>query len=400
MARTILVADDSPSIQNKAKGILTGEGVEVVTVSNGVAAIKKLPSLKPLLVIADVSMPGRDGYEVCEFVKNSPDLSHVPVVLIFSDMEPYDEHRGAQVRADATIKKKSGVRDPFDHEELISTVTKFLAQAEAAVRAEATLPPPQPEPSVVVEPVDEEPQIAKREEAPELAALSEGVAFGEAGFEEAGAPPPEAGAEPAGLPSEVPAGEVPPAGEEETIYAEPVLIEDTEPVVAEPGEPTVERTMVFRAPVEISEPVLSDELAAAEEPTAEPAPAAEAPPIPEPEAPSVSASSLEGFSLTEAATGQVRFEPGEAPEAPVAAEPAVPAPEAPPAAEPPAPEPEAAPPPAPAPTLDPELIYSIIHKTVMKMAPPAFPAQAIEDMARKFADEIIAELSSECSQGQ
>ena len=141
MGRTVLVADDSPSIQNKAKGILTGEGLEVVTVSNGVAAIKKLPSVKPSLVIADVAMPGRDGYEVCEFVKNSPELSFVPVVLVFSDVDPYDDQRGARARADATIKKSPGERDPFDHEELVAMVAKFLAQAETAAPEEAPPPP-------------------------------------------------------------------------------------------------------------------------------------------------------------------------------------------------------------------------------------------------------------------
>ena len=72
MPRLVLVADDSPTHQRRASGILTGEGLEVLTVSNGVAAIKKLPSINPALVLADVAMPGRDGYEVCEFVKNSP----------------------------------------------------------------------------------------------------------------------------------------------------------------------------------------------------------------------------------------------------------------------------------------------------------------------------------------
>ena len=61
MARTVLVADDSPTHQRKANGILTGEGLQVVTVSNGVAAIKKLPTVKPMVVLADVSMPGKDG---------------------------------------------------------------------------------------------------------------------------------------------------------------------------------------------------------------------------------------------------------------------------------------------------------------------------------------------------
>ncbi len=126
MARIVLVADDSPTIQKKALGILKGEGFEVETVSNGVAAIKRLAVLHPVVILADVSMPGRDGYEVCEFVKKSAELSHVPVLLVASDMEPYDDARGAEVRADGIIKK------PFEAHELISIVVKFAEQFEAA----------------------------------------------------------------------------------------------------------------------------------------------------------------------------------------------------------------------------------------------------------------------------
>ena len=111
MARIVLVADDSPTIQKKAVAILKGEGFEVETVSNGVAAIKRLAVLHPTVVLADVSMPGRDGYEVCEFVKKSEQHALVPVLLVVSDMEPYDDARGAQVRADGIVKK------PFEAQE-------------------------------------------------------------------------------------------------------------------------------------------------------------------------------------------------------------------------------------------------------------------------------------------
>jgi CheY-like chemotaxis protein len=121
----ILIADDSPIIQRKAQRILQDEGFEVQTVSNGVAAVKKLPTLQPVLVLADVSMPGKDGYEVCEFVKTSADLLHVPVLLVGSDLEPYDEQRGARVRADGIIKK------PFTPHELIAAVSRFTGPAKA-----------------------------------------------------------------------------------------------------------------------------------------------------------------------------------------------------------------------------------------------------------------------------
>ena len=125
MAGLILIADDSPIIQRKAQQILQEEGFEVQTVSNGVAAVKKLPVMQPVLVLADVSMPGKDGYEVCEFVKTSPGLRHVPVLLVGSDLEPYDEQRGARVRADGIIKK------PFSPHDLIAVVRRFAALAKA-----------------------------------------------------------------------------------------------------------------------------------------------------------------------------------------------------------------------------------------------------------------------------
>ena len=133
MARLILVADDSPTIQRRAQGILEGEGFEVETVSNGVAAIKKLPKLQPILVLADVSMPGKDGYEVCDYVKTSADFRHVPVLLVSSDLEPYDEQRGTQVGADGIIKK------PFTPHDLIAMVAKFTGLGEAPA-SQPTLP--------------------------------------------------------------------------------------------------------------------------------------------------------------------------------------------------------------------------------------------------------------------
>jgi len=190
VGRTILIADDSPTVQKKASGILTGEGMEVVTVSNGVAAIKKLSTVKPMVILADVSMPGKDGYEVCEFVKGSVEFPNVPVVLVFSDDDIYDEQKGARARADGRIRK------PFDPSELINTVTRFLAISEAAhTPVGATMiykiPPrvkPAPPPPPVVEPMDEEPDYGMKKAEPDLSAFEGGVAFGETPLEELGAP--------------------------------------------------------------------------------------------------------------------------------------------------------------------------------------------------------------------
>lgn len=143
MARTVLVADDSSTIQNRAQSILRAEGFVVETVSNGVAAIKKLPKVLPDVVLADISMPGKDGFEVCDFIKNSPEFRRVSVLLIANDMEPYDELHAKRVRADGKVMK------PFNPQELVSLVSKFAALAQIAVPAPETgkvlMPGPSPD---------------------------------------------------------------------------------------------------------------------------------------------------------------------------------------------------------------------------------------------------------------
>ncbi len=160
-------------------GILKAEGFEVETVSNGVAAIKRLAVLRPVVVLADVSMPGRDGYEVCDFVKKSPDLSRVPVFLVASDMEPYDSAKGASVKADGIIKK------PFESRELISLVVKFAEQFEAATITTPPVPLSYLAKTESVEmpaPLIESPDSALtviQHAAPEFSELAGGVAFAE-----------------------------------------------------------------------------------------------------------------------------------------------------------------------------------------------------------------------------
>ena len=371
MARIVLVADDSPTIQKRALGILKGEGFEVETVSNGVAAIKRLAVLHPVVILADVSMPGRDGYEVCDFVKKSPELSHVPVLLVASDMEPYDNARGAEVRADGIIKK------PFEAAELIAIVLKFADQFEAATITTAPPPitPPKPRErthefiAALGDEADDAPTVVQHVE-PDFSAHTEGLAFAEPGGEEPHAFTLEPHPEDSTLNSHTPHPDTaifaesalePPshftdehhqadgASSAPSPYAptpppsyssrtpsflegleasapEPVFIEEHPEQAAETPEPSFEaRTMIFRAPLAIADPVWNDETTAtatehdhAGEVALEPqfeleesAPSAETPhehPHEHPHTPpAVSATSLDSFSLDDAAAGQVRF---------------------------------------------------------------------------------------------
>ena len=138
MANKILLADDSITIQKVVNLTFTDEGINVVTVGNGELALRKLSEDTFDLVLADIFMPGRNGYEVCEFVKTTPQHADIPVVLLVGAFEPFDKSEAARVRADGHLTK------PFESRILVETVKRLLA--ESAVRKAAASPPPAPEP--------------------------------------------------------------------------------------------------------------------------------------------------------------------------------------------------------------------------------------------------------------
>jgi CheY-like chemotaxis protein len=109
----ILVADDNSNVQKTVALALAELGVEVVAVNNGDAAVRKLADVSPDLVLADIFMPVRNGYEVCEFVKKDSRFSHVPVVLLVGAFDPLDEPEAQRVGADGILKKPFVPPDPL-----------------------------------------------------------------------------------------------------------------------------------------------------------------------------------------------------------------------------------------------------------------------------------------------
>src|SRR6202035_3614599 len=88
-------------------------GIQVVSVGNGEAAVRRIPDLNPDLVLADIFMPVRNGYEVCEFVKKDSRFSHIPVVLLVGAFDPLDEREAQRVGADGILKKPFVPPDPL-----------------------------------------------------------------------------------------------------------------------------------------------------------------------------------------------------------------------------------------------------------------------------------------------
>jgi CheY-like chemotaxis protein len=129
----ILLVDDSPHAQRMGERILSDEGYEVVTVSNSDSALIRLDDVDPDVVLADTVMPGRTGFEICQYLKMSPRHRHVRVILTAGVLEPLDEAQVKRSEADGTLRK------PFEASALLAAV-KPLAEAAAAARAEATNP--------------------------------------------------------------------------------------------------------------------------------------------------------------------------------------------------------------------------------------------------------------------
>ena len=103
--RKLLLADDSATIQKVIDLTFADEGVQVVAVGNGQEAIDQLLEVEPDIVLADVFMPSRTGYEVCEYVKTNEKLKHIPVMLLVGSFEPFDEAEARRVGADDILTK-------------------------------------------------------------------------------------------------------------------------------------------------------------------------------------------------------------------------------------------------------------------------------------------------------
>src|SRR5436190_59312 len=119
MASKILLADDSITIQKVVNLTFADEGIDVVAVNNGDVAERKMDEVRPDLVLADIFMPGKNGYELCEAIKNSQ-FRNVPVVLLVGAFEPFDQVEARRVHADAHLTK------PFESRTLVETVRKLI----------------------------------------------------------------------------------------------------------------------------------------------------------------------------------------------------------------------------------------------------------------------------------
>lgn len=131
MSKKVLLADDSVTIQKVISITLSGEDIDLTIVGDGKGLLSKAKEMRPDLLLIDISMPDKDGYQLCGEIKSNSALKGIPVLLLAGTFEPYDEEKGKRVGADDYIVK------PFESQELIDKVNTLLAKAPSVMPSEA-----------------------------------------------------------------------------------------------------------------------------------------------------------------------------------------------------------------------------------------------------------------------
>lgn len=120
MSKKLLLADDSVTIQKVIEITFANQDYDLTIVGNGDEALEKAKLNAPDLIIADIIMPGKNGYELCSAIKSVPELAQTPVLLLAGSFEPFDEEKARSVGADSWIAK------PFESHALIEKVKTLL----------------------------------------------------------------------------------------------------------------------------------------------------------------------------------------------------------------------------------------------------------------------------------
>jgi len=124
MTSRLLVADDSRTIQKIVSMAFEIEDVEVEGIGNGQEAFDRISQYNPDIVLADVDMPGLDGFELSAKIKESPETSAIKVLLLASDFEEFDEQRYQECGADNHISK------PFKSDDIVAMVKSLLGTSD------------------------------------------------------------------------------------------------------------------------------------------------------------------------------------------------------------------------------------------------------------------------------
>lgn len=121
MTKKVLVADDEPNIAAALEFLLQRQGYEVHVARNGEEALKLVESTLPDLVLLDVMMPIRSGYEVCKQIREHAGWGHIKIIMLSAKGRDAEVHKGLAMGADLYVTK------PFSTTEVVSKIKELLA---------------------------------------------------------------------------------------------------------------------------------------------------------------------------------------------------------------------------------------------------------------------------------
>jgi CheY-like chemotaxis protein len=152
-APTVYFIDDSATMREVIKIAFRRENIDVVACHDGDTALTQMTQQPPDVVITDVIMPGKDGYEVCQSIKANPTTSTTPVVLMSGVVNKQVAEKAFSVKADELIRK------PFQPGDLIGRVKQLLGKTSKQVPAPVAAPAT-PSPTAVMPPLPQPPASA------------------------------------------------------------------------------------------------------------------------------------------------------------------------------------------------------------------------------------------------
>ncbi len=119
--RKVLIADDEPNIVTALEFLLKRAGYEVRCAANGDEALALVQSYAPDLVLIDIMMPGKSGYEVCQKMRERPEWRQIKIVMVTAKGREAEVSKGLSLGADLYVTK------PFSTQELIAAIERLLA---------------------------------------------------------------------------------------------------------------------------------------------------------------------------------------------------------------------------------------------------------------------------------
>ncbi|MBW2996799.1 response regulator [Candidatus Woesearchaeota archaeon] len=118
--KSVLIIEDEENIANAQKMILDEE-FNVSVAYDGETGLEKIKKLRPDLIVLDLMLPNRGGYDVCFSMRQDPELKDIKVLMVTALNQPVDKNKGVMVGTDEYLTK------PFEPEQLLSAVRKLLS---------------------------------------------------------------------------------------------------------------------------------------------------------------------------------------------------------------------------------------------------------------------------------